>query len=214
MVSCPHSVTACTGVILAGGLNTRFSGMNKAFMRFGSHRVIDSIFDVFSSVFEEIILVTHQPEDYLEWNATLVTDVYPVRSSLTGIHAGLFYSRTPFAFVTACDMPFLKKKIVETVVSRIEPGVAVVIPETAGGLEPLCAAYSRDCLPLMARRIQAKKFQIKKIFQKLRVKKIPEAVLRQDDPELISFLNINTDQDYSKAKETLAQKHGLLSSVP
>ncbi len=200
-----NSDTACTGVILAGGLNTRFSGQNKAFINFGNRRVIDNICDVFKSVFEEIILVTNQPMAYLEWDVTIVTDIYPVRSSLTGIHAGLFYARTPFIFVTACDTPFLKKEIVETVVSRIDAGAAVVIPETAGGTEQLCAVYSKTCLPLMERQIKEKRFQIKKMFRKLRVKKVPEAVLRQKDPELMSFFNINTAEDYSKAKEWLAQ---------
>lgn len=198
-----NSDTACTGVILAGGLNKRFSGKNKAFIHFGNRRVIDNIYDVFKSVFDEIILVTNQPLSYLEWNVNIVTDVYPVRSSLTGIQAGLFYARTPYIFVTACDTPFLKKEMVEMIVSDIEPGAAVVLPETAKGTEQLCAAYSKTCLSLMERQIKEKKFQIKKMFDKIRVKKIPENRLRQADPELVSFFNINTDADYSKARKWL-----------
>jgi len=205
MVCINNSDTACTGVILAGGLNKRFSGKNKAFINFGNRRVIDNIYDIFTSVFEEIILVTNQPMTYLEWNVNIVTDIYPVRSSLTGIHAGLFSARTPFIFVTACDTPFLKKEMVETVVSHIEPGVAVVIPETSHGTEQLCAVYSKLCLSLMERQIKEKKFQIKKMFKKIRVKKIPETVLRDNDPELVSFFNINTAEDYSKAKKWLEQ---------
>ena len=205
MIEMNNSDTACTGVILAGGLNKRFSGKNKAFIHFGHRRVIDNIYDVFKSVFDEIILVTNQPLSYLEWNVNIVTDLYPVRSSLTGIQAGLFYARTPYIFVTACDTPFLKKEMVEMIVSHIEPGAAVVIPETAKGTEQLCAAYSKTCLSLMERQIKEKKFQIKKMFGKIRVKKIPENRLRQADPELMSFFNINTDADYSKARKWLEQ---------
>ncbi len=201
MVSINNSETACTGVILAGGLNKRFSGRNKAFINFGNRRVIDNIYDVFKSVFDEIILVTNQPMAYHEWDINIVTDIYPHRSSLTGIHAGLFYARTPFIFVTACDTPFLKKEMVETVVSQIEPGTAVVIPETADGTEQLCAVYSKSCLSLMERQIKEEKFQIKKMFRKIRVKKIPETLLRQVDSELMSFFNINTAEDYLKAKQ-------------
>lgn len=203
--------TACTGVILAGGLNKRFSGENKAFISFGNRRVIDNIYEVFKAVFDEIILVTNQPMAYLEWDVNIVTDIYPVRSSLTGIHTGLFYARTPFIFVTACDTPFLKKEMVEMVVSRIEPGDAVVIPETADGTEQLCAAYSKTCLSHMERQIKEKRFQIKKMFGKVRVKKIPETLLRQVDPELMSFFNINTAEDYSKAKLWLEQNSELLT---
>ncbi len=205
MIEMDNSDTACTGVILAGGLNKRFSGKNKAFIHFGNRRVIDNIYDVFKSVFDEIILVTNQPLSYLEWNVNIVTDVYPVRSSLTGIQAGLFYARTPYIFVTACDTPFLKKEMVEMIVSHIDPGAAVVIPETAKGTEQLCAAYSKTCLSLMERQIKEKKFQIKKMFEKIRVKKIPENRLRQADPELMSFFNINTDADYSEARKWLEQ---------
>jgi len=209
MVMINNLDTACTGVILAGGLNKRFSGKNKAFINFGNRRVIDNIYDIFKSVFEEIILVTNQPMAYFEWDVNIVTDIYPVRSSLTGIHTGLFYARHPFIFVTACDTPFLKKEMVETVVSYIEPGVAVVIPETSDGTEQLCAVYSKSCLSLMERQIKEEKFQIKKMFKKIRVKKIPETVLRDNDPELMSFFNINTAEDYLKAKKWLEQKQNL-----
>jgi molybdenum cofactor guanylyltransferase len=199
----PH----CTGVILAGGLNSRFSGRNKAFIDIGEHRVIDNIYDVFKSVFDEIILVTNKPMDYLDWDVTIVTDVYPVRSSLTGIYSGLFYAGHPFIFVSACDTPFLKKEMVETVVEAIEPGDAVVIPQTSDGTEQLCAAYSKTCLSLMEHQIREEIFQIKRMFRKVRVKKIPEYILRESDPELISFFNINTDEDYVKAKDWLARSH-------
>ncbi|MDO9264601.1 MAG: molybdenum cofactor guanylyltransferase [Desulfosalsimonadaceae bacterium] len=194
----------CTGVILAGGLNSRFFGRNKAFIDIGEHRIIDNIYGVFKSVFEEIILVTNQPMDYLGLDATIVTDVYPVRSSLTGIYSGLFHATRPFIFVSACDTPFLKKEMVETVVGAIEPGDAVVIPQTSDGTEQLCAAYSKTCLSLMERQIREEIFQIKRMFRKVRVKKIPEHILRENDPELISFFNINTREDYAIAKQWLA----------
>ncbi|RJP93459.1 MAG: molybdenum cofactor guanylyltransferase [Desulfobacteraceae bacterium] len=198
---------SCAGVILAGGLSSRFLGRNKAFIDIGEHRIIDHIYDVFKSVFDEIILVTNQPSDYLDWDVTIVTDVYPARSSLTGIYSGLFYAEHPYVFVSACDTPFLKKEIVETVVAAIEPGDAVVIPQTAGGTEQLCAAYSKTCLSLMEKQIREEQFQIKRLFRKVRVKKIPEHVLRECDPELISFFNINTGEDYEKAKEWQANNH-------
>ena len=101
----------CTGVILSGGLSTRFNGQNKAFISVGQRRILDRLYDVFSGLFDEIILVTNHPLQFLEWDLTIVTDIYPVRSSLTGIHTGLFYMKNPFAFFSACDTPFLKKEL-------------------------------------------------------------------------------------------------------
>ena len=75
---------------------------------------------------------------FLDWDVHIVTDLFPVRSSLTGIHAGLFHSRTPYAFFAACDIPFLKKEVVKAVIGAITPDIDAVIPETAAGFEPLC----------------------------------------------------------------------------
>jgi molybdopterin-guanine dinucleotide biosynthesis protein A len=184
-----------TGVVLAGGLSTRFKGENKAFFKIGGRRLIDIIHDIFRDLFEERILVTNQPLDYLDWDGKIVTDIYPLRSSLTGIHAGLFYASHPFAFFSACDTPFLKKAVVEAVLGAVSEDVDVVIPKIQAGLEPLCAAYSRRCLEPVARCLERRDLTIRKFFNKLRVKAVSEARIRRVDPELESFLNINTPSD-------------------
>ena len=189
-----------TGVILAGGQNIRFSGTNKALIRVDGKCILDRIYDVFSDLFEEIILVTNDPIQYLEWNLNVVTDLFPFRSSLTGIHTGLFYMTTPFAFFAACDIPFLKKGLVETILNHIEPGVDIVIPETSKGFEPLCSVYSKKCLKPIEQQLVKQELKIRQVFQKVRVKKLPENILRQNDPDLVSFYNINTHDDLVRAE--------------
>ncbi|MEA1946820.1 MAG: molybdenum cofactor guanylyltransferase [Thermodesulfobacteriota bacterium] len=189
-----------TGVILAGGQNTRFSGTNKALIRVGDKCILDRIYDVFSDLFEEIILVTNDPVQYLEWDLNIVTDLFPIRSSLTGIHTGLFYMTTPYAFFAACDIPFLEKGLVETILNHIEPGVDIVIPETSKGLEPLCSVYSKHCLKPIEQQLVKQELKIRQVFQKVRVKKLPENILRENDPDLVSFYNINTHDDLVRAE--------------
>jgi molybdopterin-guanine dinucleotide biosynthesis protein A len=192
--------TSVTGVILAGGQNTRFSGTNKAFIRVAGRCILDRIYGVFSDLFEEIILVTNDPIQYLEWDLNIVTDIFPMRSSLTGIHAGLFYMNTPHAFFAACDIPFLKKGLVQTILNHIEPGVDIVIPETSKGFEPLCAVYSKKCLKPVEQQLVKQELKIRNVFQKVRIKKLPEKILRQNDPDLVSFYNINTHDDLVRAE--------------
>ncbi len=189
-----------TGVILAGGQNIRFSGTNKALIRVDGKCILDRIYDVFSNLFEEIILVTNDPIQYVEWNFNIVTDIFSVRSSLTGIHTGLFYMTTPYAFFAACDIPFLKKGLVETILNHIEPGVDIVIPETSKGFEPLCSVYSKKCLKPIEQQLVKQELKIRQVFQKVRVKKLPESILRQNDPDLVSFYNINTHDDLIRAE--------------
>jgi molybdopterin-guanine dinucleotide biosynthesis protein A len=194
-------LSSYTGVILAGGLNSRFSGANKAFIQIGNKRIIDHIYDVFRELFVEIILVTNDPSKYLGWNLKIVTDIYPARSSLTGIHAGLFYATCSHAFITACDTPFLKKDLVEALICAVLPQTDIVIPETSAGIEPLCAVYSKRCLKQIENQLDKKEYKIQGFFNKVRVIKISEDEIRAKDPELTSFFNVNTPFAFEKAKE-------------
>ncbi|MBU0544428.1 MAG: molybdenum cofactor guanylyltransferase [Proteobacteria bacterium] len=189
-----------SGVILAGGLNKRFSGANKALMQIGGKQILDRIYAVFNNVFDEIILVTNDPVKYIGWDLKIVTDIYPHRSSLTGIHTGLFYSTKPHSFITACDTPFLKKELIETILSAVEPQIDIVIPETSTGLEPLCAVYSKRCQKPIENQLERQEFKIDKFFNKVRVKKISDKELREKDPELTSFFNVNSPFSLEEAK--------------
>jgi molybdopterin-guanine dinucleotide biosynthesis protein A len=191
----------CTGVILSGGLATRYNGTEKALLRVGGIRLLDRIYDIYTELFEEIILVTNTPLKFLEWDLLIVPDLFPIRSSLTGIHAGLFFMTNPFAFISACDTPYLKKEVIETIIGKIEPEIDIVMPETSAGLEPLCAAYSKRCLQPAQQHLEQEKLKIVKAFRKSRIKTISEKVLRKKDPGLLSFFNINSPDDLKRAEE-------------
>jgi molybdopterin-guanine dinucleotide biosynthesis protein A len=191
----------CSGVILAGGLSTRYRGENKAFLQVGGKRILDRLLAVYAELFDDIILVTNDPQEFTGWNAMIVTDIFPVRSSLTGIHAGLFYARNPFVFFSACDTPFLRKEVVAAVLDNLEPEIDLVIPQTSAGLEPLCAAYSRRWLKPAEEHIRQNKLKIQMAFTGKRIKILPEAALREKDPELLSFFNINCPEDLARAEQ-------------
>ena len=191
----------CTGVILAGGKNSRFSGKNKALISIGGKRILDRIYEVFTILFDKIILVTNDPLQYMEWDFDIVADIFPIRSSLTGIHTGLFYITTPYAFFLACDIPFVKKELIEILLDGVEPGIDIVIPETSKGVEPLCSVYSKRCFKPIEEQLEKKSLKIRQVFKKVRIKKISEDILRTIDPDLVSLYNINTPDDLACAKQ-------------
>jgi len=193
----------CTGVILSGGLSTRYDGTEKALLQVGGIRLLDRIYDIYTELFEEIILVTNNSQKFLEWDLLIVPDLFPIRSSLTGIHAGLFFMTNPFAFISACDTPFLKKEVVETVIGKIESEIDIVMPETSAGLEPLLAADSNRGLEPEQQHLEQEKLKVIKAFRKSRIKTISEKVLRKKDPDLLSFFNINAPDDLKRAEEML-----------
>jgi molybdopterin-guanine dinucleotide biosynthesis protein A len=190
-----------TGVILAGGLSSRFCGQNKAFMNVGGKRIIDRLLAVYQPIFEEIIIVTNDPRAYLDLDAAIITDIFPYRSSLTGIHAGLFHASRPYAFFAACDTPFLMPGVVHQIMQALSPGVDGVVPQTTMGFEPLCAVYARKCCQAIEQRLSKKRFKIQGFFKKLRIRTLSEKSLRQQDPDLRSFFNINTPDDLARARK-------------
>jgi len=194
----------CSGVILSGGLNTRFNGRNKALVSIGGRCILDRLYDVFAQLFDEIILVTNEPLQFLQWDLTLATDLFPVRSSLTGIHTGLFYMQHDFGFFSACDTPFLQKGLVELLLEDVDHPIDIVMPRTAAGFEPLCAVYSKRCLAAAEQHLKQNKFKIQQAFHACRTKTVPEQVLRSRDADLRSFFNVNTPRDLERAEEMIA----------
>lgn len=189
----------CTGIILAGGESKRLNNVEKSNLLVGDTRIIERIMAVYDKLFSEIILVSNHPTTHLEWDAVIVKDVYNKRSSLTGIHSGLFFTKTDHAFIAACDTPFLKMDLVKTIIQHIDDTTDVIIPRTSAGIEPLCAVYSRRCLQTVQSALERNRLKIRDLFRKLKVKEIPETVLRKTDPDLVSFFNINTPGDLEKA---------------
>jgi len=206
----------CSAVILAGGLNSRFAGKNKALLTVNGISILDRIYGQLARSFEEIILVSNEPTTYLHWDLTIVADVFSARSPLTGIHAGLLAIASPNAFVVACDTPFVRRSLVEQLIADIDPRVDVLVPQTADGLQPLFAVYNKRCLPVIGtllaqqtpRNIDGRRLQpglkVQRLFDDLRVVRVPEAALREADPELISFFNINCPEDLMEAERRLS----------
>ncbi len=188
-----------TGVILAGGRNSRLPGEKKALRKIGGKMIMDRIHQELGSVVDEIIIVTNEPEEFSQWDALIVSDIYPSRCALAGVHAGIYYATYDKIFITACDTPFIKSDIVEYILSFADHQHDVIIPEGEGGLEALLAVYSKACLPLIEKNLNANIFMIKKFYAKNKVKAVPLENLKKIDPLMESFFNINTPADIEKA---------------
>jgi molybdopterin-guanine dinucleotide biosynthesis protein A len=188
-----------TGIILAGGKNLRM-GQNKAFLKVHGQRIIDRTKSIFVDLFDEVLLVTNSPLDYLDLDLRIVTDLYQERGALGGAFTGLFHATHPYAFVAACDMPFLNKALISHLIS-LSPGFDIVIPKTEDGWQPLHAIYSQRCLPFMEELLLAGNLKIIDFFHKVKKKEVPPAEILPFDPQSLSFLNLNSPEDMARVQE-------------
>lgn len=182
----------CCAVILAGGRNTRMDGRNKAFLVVGGKTILDRLIGTLQPFFSEILLVTRQLELYADRPVHVVPDIYPARSSLTGIHAGLTYAKADFAFVAPCDAPFIKPALIQALLDEIEPGVDVIVPKVNDYFEPLCAIYSKRCLAPIEAQLNRNDFKVSRFFEHVRLKTVPLEKIKMADARMSSFFNVNT----------------------
>lgn len=186
-----------TGVVLAGGKNERM-GRNKAFLKINGQRIIDRTVDIFKDTFDEVILVTNSPLEYLYLDARIVTDIIPKKGALGGIYTGLLYSSSQHIFVAACDMPFLNKGFIDYMMSKVN-NFDVVVPRSIDGLQPLHAIYSKRCRRHINALIQSDDLKITGFYRKVRVREINPGEILSFDPKQSSFFNINTLHDLAEA---------------
>ncbi len=193
--------TPCTGVILAGGQNSRMEKKNKALLSLNGERIIDRMLRIFRDIFQEVIIVTNTPAQYYDLDVKIVTDIYKNGCPLAGIHSGLFHATNSWIFVAPCDLPFIKPEMIETILDAIKTNFSVVIPKTKIGYEPLCAAYSKQNLVKIESNLKAGNYKLLQFFKPKLTREISEKKLRLADPDLISFFNVNTPEDFSIATQ-------------
>lgn len=182
-----------TGIILSGGKSTRM-GENKAFIEIEGVPIIQRIQTLFERLFDEIIIVTHQKELFLNLNAKIYPDLIPNRGVLGGLYTGLFFSSFLFSFCVGCDMPFLKESVINYLIKNIEDS-DVVVPKTKDGLQPLHAIYSKNCLKPIEKIIKQRKYKVVDFYPMVRVKIVDENEFFFLDPMRESFINVNTPEE-------------------
>jgi len=195
-----------SGIILAGGENSRVNGSNKAYFKVGTQSIFERIYSVMSSFFDDLIVVTRVPEHFLSWDIIIVPDVYQAHCSLNGIYSGLQYAIHPQAFVVACDTPFISKELIIYMCESYKKNCDVYYPQTEKGNEPLFAIYSKRCLNCFKNHLQIGRYKITKSLKSLKTDTINESTLRKKDPNLLSFYNVNTVADLVDANRKLKDK--------
>jgi len=200
----PSHQPAASAVVLAGGKSSRL-GADKSLLLLDGQPLIARAVQQLSTLSDDVVIVTNTPErlEPLGLTARLVPDERPGEGSLMGIYSGLRAARHPYALVVACDMPFLNLPLLRSMLS-IMPGCDIVVPRLAGMLEPLHAVYGRTCLPWMARLLDEGGRKIIDFFPYVEVCHFEEDAIDRFDPLHLSFVNVNTPQDWEQVQALLS----------
>jgi molybdopterin-guanine dinucleotide biosynthesis protein A len=76
-----------------------------------------------------------------------------------------------------------------------------VMPEVGGKLQPLHAVYRKTCANSIAALEASGEQRLTANASAINARKVGEEELRTIDPQLTSFFNVNTPEDYRRALE-------------
>ncbi|MEW6719350.1 MAG: formate dehydrogenase accessory sulfurtransferase FdhD [Thermodesulfobacteriota bacterium] len=187
-------IPGVTGAILSGGPSYRM-GCDKALLPYRGGRFIEAIHRKMAELFDEVIVVGVEPEQYDFMPCRLVPDRFPGMGALGGIHSALFHSATDRVFVVACDMPYVKGDLIRFLCSLAEDS-DVVVPEGESGPVPLHALYRKSALPALEDALRDGRRGLDSFHDRLRVRRVARETVDRFDPGLSAFRNINTPEDY------------------
>lgn len=186
----------CTAIILAGG-DSRRMGRDKATLPFANQTLIQAVIATMQQLFPVTIVSVRQPRP--EIALPQICDMQADGGPLAGLVTALGSIATPWAFVVACDMPFVSPALVEQLAEHRAQRQAVV-PVVHGQLQPLAAFYSTGCIPLMRASLSLGDKSLSGAISHLNVCYVDEAQMLRTDPQLRSFFDLDTPQDWAIAQ--------------
>ena len=194
--------------IQAGGQSSRM-GEDKALKTFLGRPLIQRVIERLSPLADEIIVTTNRPENYSFLNVRLVPDLMPGRGALGGLYTAIASASHPIVAVVACDMPFASATFFEAATRlMIQEEADVVIAREASqagkseGYEPLHAVYRREtCLPAIESAIAADQWKVIAWFPEVKIRILTPDEIKQFYPSGLTFWNVNTPEEFSKAEQ-------------
>ncbi len=187
-------------VIQAGGQSRRM-GQNKALLPFKGQPLIQRVVDRVQRVADELLVTTNSPELYQFLNLPMFPDLLPGSGALGGLYTALSAASKPLVAVVACDMPFVRPGLLEYERDLCGADWDGVIPRLGSGWEPLHAIYRRDtCLPKIRKALEENRLRMDSWFGEARIRDLLEEEIRRIDPDLRSFLNLNTPEEFKQAE--------------
>ena len=174
-------------------------GRDKAFLHLAGKPLVQIVVERISQVCAEVIIVADEITSYAGLGVPVVEDRFRGVGVLGGLHAGLAAASHGLTLAVGCDMPFLRPDLLRAFAVWVE-GYDVALLEDGGHVEPLHGAYRRTCLSPIEAAIRAGERRIVSFFPHVRVRRVAPREIIPIDPDMESFRNLNTPDQWEAAK--------------
>jgi molybdenum cofactor guanylyltransferase len=202
-----HRSTQTSGIILAGGSSSRM-GKNKALLPLPGNQAVTfveylvSLLEEFCS--ETLIVARDQAHarDYVFPDVRVTIDETPGIGPLMGLYSGLSAIHTTRALIVAVDLPLVQRALLSFLLSQPLPADTLLVPLMHNIPQVLLALYPRSILPFVKEQLLLGRRDLRCLLKGAPVQFVEEAQLIQLDPQLRSFMNINTPEQLRHVLQT------------
>lgn len=187
-----------TGVVLAGGKSSRM-GTDKSLLLINNRTFIGHIIEALKPCVNDIIIIANS-DIHKNSGYKIYKDIIADHGPLGGIYTALTYSSTQDNLIISCDMPFINNALLKYLILS-STDVQVNALTNNGNIEPLCATYDKNCLPIIKTCLKNNFLKMKNVLRQLTVNEIEINNQLFYHPSLIS--NINTPIELNQATKAM-----------
>ena len=187
-------------LILMGGKNSRMGGRLKGLLKINEITFLEqivSILEDFSNIYLSVNknISLNEIKKYEEMGLSVIVDIYDDIGPMGGMYSCLKNCKEDYLFITACDMPFINKDLINKLKANTKDNIDVVVFSKNGLLYPLGAIYSKNITYLMNKFIDNKEYKLSKLIHN---SNFVELLLDNTDLSDDVFKNINTPEEYEQ----------------
>ncbi len=199
-----------SGVVVAGGRSTRFGGADKAVADLAGTPMVRRVVDRVAPVVDDLVVNCRAEQvdaidaalSGVEPAPAVATDPEPDRGPLAGIAAGLRAAEGEYAFVVACDMPFVDPDLARFLFDRAA-GHDAAVPRPAEWYQTTQAVYRSGAMADACEAALADgEGRVLEAVEAVDAVTVgAAAVERHADPD--TFVNVNTPAELAAAADRL-----------
>ena len=184
--------TGLSAVILVGR-STRM-GRDKALLELGGQTFVSRLAQELS-VCDEVFVSGPSGRDYSGYGLKVVEDEHQGIGPMEGIRQSLRHAASDHVFICACDMPFVRREMIQYLAGFISPDHDACVFRSEGRVHPLCGIYSRTALPVAEEMIAEGKYRMMELLSRVRTRYVD---LSGSGLAGEALANINTPEDYAR----------------
>ena len=197
-----------TAIILCGGKSSRM-GFDKSKYEINGKLLIEICAEKLDSVFEEVLLVTKDPDKFKGSRYKIIGDNADNYAPVLGIYRGLLEAESHFSFIIACDMPVISLNYINYLTEKLEKSSFPpdgLISMNGSFIEPFYSFYSKNMLEKIKHNINIKDYKITNFINMCNVEYIDTGTIKKYAGSTDIFTNLNYPCDLEIFSDTFIKE--------